>query len=210
METLERGTLVNIAAIAGAALGLVSGAYEFISPAISGSVAGGIVDSVLWVVKLVGCIWIMRWGMIYLSQKFEGVTNQHTRSFGLLAAAFSALITAAATYIAYEFAFPDFADKQIDAAYQMYGQYLDSNSMAMMDSLAENFSIINFFSRLFWCFIYGAVLTSILSRRIPTQNPQDFFNDVKKAMEEAQRQAEDEDVDDQENEADDTDNEDEE
>lgn len=198
METLERGTLINAAAIAGAALGLVSGAYIFITCALgapsegAAAVGSGLISSVLWMVKLVVCIWIMRWGMVILTQKFDGVTNRDTRTFGLFAAAFSALITAAANYVAYEFAFPEYVDTQLDAVYQLYGGVLDSNSMDMLDKVTGSFSIYSFFSTLFWCFIYGAVLTSILSSRIPVQDPQNFFDDVKKALAEAERQSEEE------------------
>jgi len=193
METLDRGTLINSAAVFGGVLGLISGGYVFITSLLGDSVAGGVVDSVLWIAKLVGCIWIMRWGMMRLAKNYEGVTIREVRNFGLLTAAFSAIITAAATYIAYEYAFPDVIDKQLDQVYQVYGKFLDSNSMAMLDKMSENYSVINFFSQLIWCFIYGSLLTLILSGRVVGKTaPQDFFADAKKALEEAQAKLEEE------------------
>ena len=177
METLERGTLTNRAAVTGAILGLVSGSYTFISFALSsvqhpgGGIAIGLLSPVLWIAKFVGCILIMRWAMQKLVASYEGVTNGDTLALGLASAAFSALITAAAGYVAMEYVFPEAVSAQLDQVYQMYGKFLDSNSMSMMDKMVESYSMISFFSSLIWCFIYGAVLSKILSNRIPERNP---------------------------------------
>jgi len=170
METLERGTIVNKAAIYGAVLGIVAGSYTFLSYALMDMKGGGIISSVLWLAKLVGCIWIMMYGMKSLVKEYDA-TNKDTLKFGLLCAVFSAIITAAAGYIAIEFVFPGAIDEQINQIYQVYGSILDSNSMTMLDKMTENYSIITFFSQLFWCFVYGAVLSMILSGRIPTPDP---------------------------------------
>ena len=48
---------------------------------------------------------------------------------------------------------------------------LDSNSMAMLEKMEDAYPQIAFFSNLIYCFLYGTVLSAILSRNIPTRDP---------------------------------------
>lgn len=180
MEKLERNTLLNKASIAGAIFGLISGSYIFINYAIAGmgGMALGIISTLLWLAKFIGCILLMRFFMKKLVDEFSDVKNSDTLKFGLLTALFSAIITAAAGYVATAYVFPDLMNEQIDQMYQIYGKYLDSNSMSMVDSMMESYPTITFFSQLIWCFIYGAVLSFILSGKIPAQDPfKDYRNE---------------------------------
>lgn len=177
MEKLERGTLLNKASIAGAVFGLISGSYIFITNAMASAQVGGILASLLWIAKFGGCIYLMIFFMKKLVNEFDDVQNSDTLKFGVLTALFSAIITAAASYIASEYVFPDLLNKQIDLVYQMYGEMLDSNSMSVLDRMTENYSTISFFSQLIWCFIYGTILSVIISGKVPTPDPfKDFKN----------------------------------
>lgn len=177
MEKLEHGTLLNKASIAGAVFGLISGSYIFITSAMSAAEMGGLLSPVLWLAKFIGCIYLMIFFMKKLVKDFDGVQNSDTLKFGVLTALFSAIITAAASYIATEFVFPDLLDKQLNLVYQMYGEMLDSNSMAVLDKMTENYATISFFSQLIWCFIYGSILSVIISGKIPSQDPFKDFKD---------------------------------
>ena len=48
---------------------------------------------------------------------------------------------------------------------------LDSNSMSMLEKMEEDYPQISFFSTLIYCFLYGTVLSAILSRNIPERDP---------------------------------------
>ena len=54
---------------------------------------------------------------------------------------------------------------------QMYSSMMDSNSMAMLEKMEDSYPQILFFSNLIYCFIYGTVLSAILSRSIPKNDP---------------------------------------
>lgn len=173
MEDIDRSTLVNRAAIAGAVLGLVSGSYIFLNFLLNNisGVAGGLVSSLLWIVKFVVCIYLMMFFMKKLASGYSGVGNGETFRFGLLVAAFSALITAALSYIATEFVFAQTVGDSLNALMKMFSESLDSNSMTVMEGMMSNYSVWSFFSSLIWCFVYGAALSFILSRNIPSRNP---------------------------------------
>ena len=48
---------------------------------------------------------------------------------------------------------------------------LDSNSLKEIDKMSENLPQLTFFSNLIYCFVYGSLLSVILSRYIPSNDP---------------------------------------
>jgi hypothetical protein len=48
---------------------------------------------------------------------------------------------------------------------------MDSNSLKEIDKMSENLPQLTFFSNLIYCFIYGSILSGILSRNIPSRDP---------------------------------------
>ena len=48
---------------------------------------------------------------------------------------------------------------------------LDSNSLAELDGMMDKLPQLTFFSNLIYCFIYGSLLSAILSRNIPSRDP---------------------------------------
>ena len=56
---------------------------------------------------------------------------------------------------------------QFDQVMQMYSGMLDSNSLTMMENMRASYPQIAFFSQLIYCFLYGTLLSFILSRYIP-------------------------------------------
>ena len=48
---------------------------------------------------------------------------------------------------------------------------LDSNSLAMLEKMEGSYPQISFFSNLIYCFLFGTVLSAILSRDIPSRDP---------------------------------------
>ena len=59
----------------------------------------------------------------------------------------------------------------MDMMMQQMGSMMDSNSMALMDSYMQRLPQITFFSNLIYCFVFGTVLSYILSRNIPSRDP---------------------------------------
>lgn len=168
MEPINKNAIVNQAGMAGAVFGTISAAWVFISILISEI---PVLPGLLSLGKTVGLVFLMIFFMKKLVRDFDGVTNFDTRSYGRWIALFSAIITGIATYIAYEFAFPDFVTKTMDTVYQSLGSALDLNARGMLEKYENNFGVIACFSTMLWCLIYGLVLGAIVSARIPRPDP---------------------------------------
>ncbi|MGN0189424.1 MAG: hypothetical protein ACI395_07915, partial [Candidatus Cryptobacteroides sp.] len=66
---------------------------------------------------------------------------------------------------------PDMISEQITAVIQILGPKADSNTLSALGEMEGSMPKIIFFSNLIYCFIYGVVLSLILSRRIPSDDP---------------------------------------
>lgn len=173
-ENITTGILLNKAGIAGIVLGLVSTAYIFISTgiaSITSPVLNTLLTILLWTVKFVLCIWLMIFFMKRLAKSYDNVTNSTTFKFGTTVAACSALIFAAASLANVTIINPDLISRQMEAVVQILGSKADSNTLAALGDMEESMPEIVFFSNLFYCFLYGVVLSLILSRRIPSNDP---------------------------------------
>lgn len=178
-ETLEKNTVVNLACLCGAVLGL----FTIVCSAITGFCGGlnailvSIISTVLWMARFAGCIFIMRWYMLKLSRGYEGVTNRKTFMLGMLSALFSAILVSAYAYFNIEFIHPEQMKEAMDTIYQTYSGILDSNTMDSLKEMEGSMSTISFVSSLIYCFLYGTALSAILSSNIPSKNP---FEDEQK------------------------------
>lgn len=180
-QDITSKSIWNSAGISGAVLGIVSAGLMALSQAISGtasaSILTAVVSFIIWAVKFVSCIWTMRFFMKKLCRDFNGVTGKETFRFGVITALFSALIYSAIYLAEILFIYPEFFSTQLDSIRQMYSSMLDSNSMRAMENMMDNYSTISFFSTLIYCFLYGTVLSAILSKAIPSNDPFANYND---------------------------------
>ena len=152
-QDLNVRILWSKAGISGAALGIVSGIFIFIG------------------IKFIGCIWLMRFFMKKLCEEYGNATNADTFKFGMMTALLSSLIYSAINLANILFVSPDFFAAQMQEAIRSYSSMLDSNSMAMLEKMEDAYPQIAFFSNLIYCFLYGTVLSAILSRNIPVRDP---------------------------------------
>ena len=165
----------NTAGKAGLFLGLTSTAFLFISQLL-GQVeipvfVNSILSFVLWTAKFIGCIWIMKFFMKQFAAENKEATNSNTFRLGMAMAILSALVYSAFAFANVAFISPDLFTEQMDAMMQQMAPMMDSNTMSVMETYMENLAQITFFTNLIYCFIYGTVLSFILSRNIPSKNP---------------------------------------
>jgi hypothetical protein len=163
----------NTAAKAGLALGLVSAAYMFITQLMA-EASGfliSIVSLLLWAAKFGGCIWLMSFFMKKHVAALPDVDNKGTFNLGMASALLSALVYAAAAFANIAFISGDALAEQMNLIMQQMGSMMDSNSMAIMETYMERLPQITFFSNLVYCFVFGTVLSYILSRNIPSRDP---------------------------------------
>lgn len=173
----EKNILLNGAAKAGLVLGGVSVAGTLLSWVL-GKIGGGssgaaiavsIANAVLWAAKFIACIYLMRLCMLRFSAKDPEADNSRVFRFGVLTSLLSAIVYSA-FYMAYlMFIEPESINMALDILRE--NPMMDKNSLALIEEMAPMMPTYAFFSNLIYCFIYGTILSAILSRNIPPRNP---------------------------------------
>ena len=159
----------------GLVLGLISTTYMFISQWSSSAQISSalmmILNMVLWAGKFGGCIWIMMMAMKKFAAQDSKIENNTVFRFGVAVALLSALVFAAASFANAAFISADLINEQMTAAMEQMAPMMDSNTANMMETIIDKMPQITFFTNLFYSFIYGTILSFILSRNIPNKNP---------------------------------------
>ncbi len=168
----------NEAGKTGAKLGLLCiacMAASFLISKIHGGTAIVLLVSVLnfiiWAVKFTGCIAIMRRDMTRFAMAQQEDERGRAYRFGVASALLSALIVSAATLANILFISPEMFQATIDAVMNQYSAVLDANGRQALESVSGNLPTINFFVTLGYCFVYGWILSAILSRSIRPADP---------------------------------------
>ena len=142
-NSLKKG-IWDSAAKAGLVFGIIASAYMFITQFMAGGSWPAIlqmaVNALLWMLKFVGCIWLMMFYMKKLVKDYPQADNSSTFRFGCITAALSALIYAAVSFANYAFISPEFLSGQMDAVMQQMAPMLDSNTMAERENDRQNAS----------------------------------------------------------------------
>ena len=177
---MEQNTLKknmwNAAGTAGLALGTVSAIYLFAGQFMAGSLAPATfwqqaLGLVLWAVKFVGCIWLMNFFMKKFVRENEGIDQKTLFRMGMMTALLSALMFSAIYLANMLYISADFYNQVFQTAVQQIASSLDSNSMSALRKVMDKMPQITFFSNLIYCFVFGTILSLILSRNIPNRNP---------------------------------------
>lgn len=161
------------AAKAGLVLGMISSAYMFLTQFMAGATGFlmTILSFVLWAAKFGGCIWLMSFFMKKFAAEHPEVDNKATFNLGMATALLSALIYSAAAFANIAFISGEAMVEQMNQMMQQMGSMMDSNSKSLMETYMEILPQITFFSNLLYCFVFGTVLSYILSRNIPSRDP---------------------------------------
>ena len=184
-QAINGKTIWDAAAKAGLALGAVSCAFMLINPLLaikSSSVAlnlfGSFMGLVLWAAKFFGCIWLMKFFMKKFCKDNPEADNVHTRRLGIMAAALSALVFSAFSLAYVSYINPDVFNDSFDMVLQSYSNMMSSDELSQIEEMRGDMGKISFFSNFFYCFIYGCILSAIVSRNIPSQNPFEDTTDI--------------------------------
>lgn len=175
-KRISRKDLWDSAGKAGLVLGLVSSLYVVITyllTKLSGSTGTALLVTVLnfllWAAKFGGCIYLMKLFMTKYAASHPGLDNSDTFRFGMVTAFLSALIFSAFDLAYVTWIAPDTYAQAIEAAAEAYGNFLPAESLEAMQDI--NMGQVSFFTNLIYCFLFGTVLSAILSRNIPSRNP---------------------------------------
>lgn len=174
-QNIIRKNLWTTAGQAGLAFGAISSAYLFLNQFLGTSDIPGFISSIagtiLWLAKFGGCILLMKFYMKKFAGENPETDNSHTFKLGMAIALLSAIVYAAVSFANVAFISTDMFAQEIDAVMQQMAPMMDSNSISLMDTMMEKMPQITFFSNLIYCFIYGTILSAILSRNIPSKDP---------------------------------------
>jgi hypothetical protein len=179
MESISGKAIWNEATKAGLMFGLVSVAYNYISVYLGSLVGSSFLLNffasvgvwLLRVAKIVGLILLMRACMTRLTRNYSEVTNGDTFLLGIAISALSAIIVAGFTLLDCTVLLPTHYQDIMNQVMAELQPSMDANLRSAMEDVLSNFSGIMFWSTLFYCILYGVILSRILSRRIPAQDP---------------------------------------
>lgn len=166
------------AAKAGLVLGGVSVLYLVISyftSMISGGVATAFIASVLnivlWAAKFFGCIYLMKFFLQSFHDKHQDMARAFLRRYGMMIALLSAIVYSGC-YLFYEVVVAqDMMNEAFDIAMEQYSTMLDAESLEYIQNMRADMPTISFFTNLIYCFIFGTVLSAIISGRMISDNP---------------------------------------
>lgn len=179
MEIISGKAIWNEATKAGLMFGLISVAYNYISIYLGSLVGSSFLLNffasvgvwLLRVAKIVGLILLMRACMTRLTRNYSEVTNGDTFLLGIAISALSAIIVAGFTLLDCTVLLPTHYQDVMNQVMAELQPSMDANLRSAMEDVLSNFSGIMFWSTLFYCILYGVILSRILSRRIPAQDP---------------------------------------
>jgi len=166
----EKNTFWESAGKAGLVLGGISILYMAVTSVIGGTSAlVKLFTTLLWLAKIVGCIYLMRFFMLRFSNANPDADNRRVFRFGMVVALLSALLYSGAFLAYVSFINPDiFAD----AIAQMAENPMMTDEMiANMEDIAPRLGTIFFYCNLIYCFLFGTVVSAVFSRNIPSKNP---------------------------------------
>lgn len=170
----------NEASRQGLLLGLIPAAYLYIGHIQVAIGAAGFFSSligiILWVAKFVGCIMIMKHVMKKFESAHPSATNSDIFKLGVLMAMFSALFFSVITVADQVYIFPEYYQSVYAMTLQEYAKVWPADKVDELKELLLDAPKISFIGTFIYCFIYGTILSFILSRNIPSSDP---FNNYK-------------------------------
>lgn len=165
----------NEAAKYGLLLGLIPTAYLYLGHLQMAIGATGFISSalgfILWAAKFVGCIKLVKYVMIKFASANPSATNSDIFKLGTLMAMLSALVYSVVAVADILYIFPEYYQGVYAAMIEEYSQVLPAASVDEIKEVLLNAPKITFVGTFLYCFLYGTVLSLILSRNIPPQNP---------------------------------------
>lgn len=159
----------------GLVLGIISSVYLFVTQwmvmAQMPAILTMLLNMVLWVLKSGSCLLIM----FAFLKRFSAEHPQAKRSVvfqaGMVLAILSALVYSGFSFAYTAYFYPEYIVEQMEMVMQQFAPFMDSNTTAAMEKSMSNFPQMTFFSNLIYCFGYGTILSYIISRYIPSNDP---------------------------------------
>ena len=174
-ETVSGKALWNDASKTGLVLGGLCILYNLVvSWLVPAEGAGSLVTglffalrTLLWIAKFAGCLFLMRFFLLRICLRYDGVTSRTVYGYGVRIALLSALVYSAYLLADAILLSPETVDALFDAVSSAMGSYMDANTQAAMDLMKQNYPQYIFFGNLIYCFLFGVVLSRLYARELP-------------------------------------------
>ena len=180
-QDIDMRTILNEAAKSGLLLGLFTGVFIYVamligminSDSFGAKLMITVVNALLWMLKFVGCLWLLRFFMLRFAVANPTLTPRSSFRFGMFTALFSAIIVAGIGLVNITLIAPE--------SMQSYSSALSASDQVSLERTLSRLPQISFFSSLVYCFLFGTVAAKIFSASIP---PRDIFGEPTDSNEE--------------------------
>ena len=129
---------------------------------------------ILWAVEFFGCILLMKKYMLDLRDKFDGVTVVDTYRFGRRVALLSGLILAAVDTVLIMKMPQETLENVVSELSTAITSKMGAGYEGEIGRFVDKLPLYTFIGQWIYCFLYGSLLSSIMSRYLYVQ---DAFND---------------------------------
>ena len=129
------------------------------------------ISFVVQTVKIVGCILLMKFFMLKFYNSAE-VNKNEAFKMGMATALLSAFVYSAIYFINLRYISTDYCIELQNALIAKAKLDIAGEEFARLSEMVQTyFHQLTFFSNLIYCFIYGTVLSALISRSLPNKNP---------------------------------------
>lgn len=166
-QSTIRSNRWNEAARYGLVFGAISSAYMFLGHL----QIQGIFGFLLWAAKFVGCIKLMKYAMRKFSTDNPSAVRSDIFKLGALIAVLSALVYSAVAVADMLYIFPEYYQTAYATMIEQAAQTLPAQQIEEMKAMLADIHQYTFIGNFIYCSLFGVVLSFILSRSIPQQDP---------------------------------------
>ena len=148
----------SVAAKEGALLALVTVILTTVTTCLSENT---LVNALIWLVKLAGTIWLLRFFMKKWGEAHEG---ESTYGFGFATSLCSAVIIAAYTFVMYKYLVPEQIVEVLEKAESILASTpgVTQDIIDQFIALEDDYAQIQSIFRLVWCTVFGSIISAIL------------------------------------------------
>ena len=143
--------------------GLILAAVTVVISTLTFLTKNNVLSTLLWLLKLVGSIWVLRVLMRRYGLDHPG---ESTFGYGAAVCVCSALVCAVWAFAEYQFLFPGAVAEAFDQMFEAFGQMGSAMPEEFTDVLLrmeDNYAQINSITTFFWCSLLGLLFSAIIS-----------------------------------------------
>lgn len=126
---------------------------------------------ILWAVEFFGCILLMKKYMLDLRDKYDGASIEDVYHFGRRVALLSGLILAAVDAFITMKLPPETVENVVSELSTAVSSQLGSGYEGEVGRFVDKLPLYTFIGQWLYCFLYGSLLSAIMSRYIYLQGP---------------------------------------